>query len=78
MAQLVQESDKFAEIYSMLREHRNKNGVPVFSKDEWAFVVNTYDKKKVIEVLAYYIINDKPIFPLRKIEYKNKKFLIMM
>ena len=71
MAQLVQETDKFAEIYSMLRQHRDKNGVPVFNKDDWSFVVNTYDKKKVIEVLAHYIINDKPVFPLRKIEYKN-------
>jgi len=71
MAQLVQETDKFVEIYSMLRQHRDDNGVPVFSKNDWAFVVNTYDKKKVIEVLAHYIINDKPVFPLRKIEYKN-------
>ena len=32
MAQLVQETDKFAEIYSMLREHIDKNGVQFLIK----------------------------------------------
>jgi len=65
--------DKFAEIYVMLRDHGDENGVPVFSQKDWKFVVDNYDKKKVIEVLAHYIINNKPIFPLRKIEHKNMK-----
>ena len=63
--------DKFSEIYFVLRNHADDNGVPVFSKEDWRFVVDTYDKKKVIEVLAYYIINEKPKFPLRKIKLQN-------
>ena len=63
--------DKFSEIYLLLRNHADDNGVPVFSKEDWRFVVDTYDKKKVIEVLGYYITNEKPTFPLRKIELKN-------
>ena len=65
--------DKFAEIYVMLRDHADDDGVPVFNKEDWKNIVDTYDKKKVIDVLAHYIINNKPIFPLRKIEYKNMK-----
>ena len=65
--------DNFAKIYVMLRDHADDDGVSVFNKEDWKNIVDTYDKKKVIEVLAHYIINNKPIFPLRKIEYKNMK-----
>ena len=65
--------DKFSEIYVMIRDHADDDGVPVFNKEDWKNIVDTYDKKKVIDVLAHYIINNKPIFPLRKIEYKNMK-----
>ena len=71
LSTVVETIDKFAEIYVILREHADDNRVPVFSKEDWRVVVDRYDKKKVIEVLAYYIINEKPIFPLRKIELKN-------
>tara|TARA_Y100000591_G_C21824845_1_gene696002 strand:+ start:358 stop:1725 length:1368 start_codon:yes stop_codon:yes gene_type:complete len=71
LSNVVQTIDRFAEIYVILQEHADDNLVPVFNKQDWKNVVDRYDKKKVIEVLAYYIINEKPTFPLRKIDLKN-------
>ena len=65
--------DKFAEIFITLRDHADECGVPVFNKEEWKNIVDNYDRKKVIEVLAHYIVNNKPTFPLRKISHDKMK-----
>ena len=65
--------DAFLQIYDILKKNADHNGIPVFDKEKWAFIVDTYNKKNVIEVLAHYIINEKPFFPLRPITYDMMK-----
>ena len=61
----------FSNIYNILKSHADENKIPVFMKEDWKFIVDNFDRKQVIEVLAQYIIKEKPTFPERPIEYKN-------
>ncbi len=65
------DDELFSEIYQVLKSHADENKIPVFMKEDWKYIVDNFDRKEVIEVLAQYIIKEKPTFPERPIEYKN-------
>ena len=67
------------EIKRILTEHANDDGLPVFGEDEWIDFTGGYktDRQELVkDVLAEYIVENRPSFPYREIskEKAEKSF----
>ena len=60
-------------LYDYLMAHRNENGVPILSEDEWKDINEKFDKETIIAELIRLIETTRPPCPLRYIPHDAMK-----